>query len=160
MFLAAVASEPSVTVRLVSDADRTPHYSLTCGPARSAPGPVPRSVFARLQWDPETPITLVEGCCEICNCCDGFSPTTKRCVHGGGLIRDYKKDLDVLQKLGLAPGATMPARDLIRLMFERIPSTRDICAYGDGVARSAEWSICGDPKGSAGYARSREKGML
>ena len=60
----------------------------------------------------------------------------------------------------MAPGATMPARDFVRLMFERIPSTRDICAYGDGVVRATEWAICGDPDGSPGYARSREKGML
>jgi len=116
--------------------------------------------YERLRRDPETLVTLIEGCCEVCNCCDGFSPVTKRCVHGGGLIRDFKKDLDMFQKLGLAPGATMPARDFVRLMFERIPSTRDICAYGDGVVRSTEWAICGDPDGSPGYARSREKGML
>ncbi len=117
-------------------------------------------LFGRLRRAPETPVTLIEGCCEVCNCCDGFHPATTRCVHAGGLIRDYKKDLDVLQKLGLAPGATMPARDLVHLMFERIPTTKDICAYGDGVVRSTEWSICGDPNGSPGYARSRERGML
>jgi hypothetical protein len=116
-------------------------------------------ILERIRREPTVPLTLVEGTCEACFCCDGFDPATTRCTHAGGLIRDYKKDLDVFRKLGLAPGATMPARDFIRLLFERIPSTRDICGYGDGIVRSEEWRICGDPAGSPGYARTRETGM-
>ena len=117
-------------------------------------------IHARMLQDPEVLVTLVEGTCDACDCCDGFDPATTRCVHGGGLIRDYKKDLDMLQRLGLMPGATLPARECVALMFEHIHSTTEICGYGDGVARSEEWSVCGGPEGNRGYEKSREMGML
>ena len=66
----------------------------------------------------------------------------------------------MFQKLGLMPGATLPARELIDLLFGRIPSTRDICGYGDGIVRSEEWAICSDPEGNPGYARARQAGLL
>ena len=113
-------------------------------------------VCARIRRDPEVEIMLVEGNCEACHCCDGFHPESTRCVHAGGLIRDYKKDLDVFQKLGLMPGDRMKARDLLRLMYERIPSTLDVCGYGTGVATGQEWTVCGGPGGNPGYARARE----
>jgi len=117
-------------------------------------------ILLRIREKPDIPVTLVEGTCMACDCCDGLHPENGRCVHDGGLIRDYKKDLDVLQKLGLMPGATLPANELIKLLFERIPSTRDICGYGDGIVTSREWAICGDPNGTPGYARTRETGLL
>lgn len=117
-------------------------------------------ILVRLRHQPDVPITLVEGCCEACDCCDGFHPETGRCVHAGGLIRDYKKDLDCFQKLGLMPGATMKARELFDLLFERIPSTRDICGYGDGVVTSHEWGICGGPDGNPGYEATRSTGIF
>ena len=113
----------------------------------------------RIQEDPDVEIVLVEGCCSLCDPCDGYDTKTDRCVHGGGLIRDYKKDLDVFQKLGLMPGATMKARELFALLFERIPSTKAVCAYGDGVIRSNEWGICGGAEGCEAYKRTIESGM-
>ncbi len=117
-------------------------------------------IHQRIRRDPEVLVTLVEGCCEACNCCDGFHPATTRCVHGGGLIRDYKKDLDVFQKLGLLPGATMPARAFLELLFERVHSTTEICGYGDGATTAPEWSVCSGPEGNPGYLRTRETGLL
>ena len=117
-------------------------------------------IFQRIRRDPDLPLTLVEGCCMACDCCDGFHPETGRCVHACGLIRDYKKDLDVFQKLGLMPGDTIKARDFVALLYERIPSTRDVCGYGDGIVRSEEWRICGGPDGSEGYAKARETGIF
>jgi len=114
----------------------------------------------RIRREPEVPITLVEGCCEVCDCCDGFNPETGRCVHSGGLIRDYKKDLDVFQKLGLMPGATLPARELFDLLFERIESTTEICGYGDDLVMSQEWTICGGPGGNSGYVATRKTGVF
>jgi hypothetical protein len=157
------------SARRIAEGDRIflrPHHMmcLACWYAGGeGTGPRPNDtlfeILERLRREPTVPLTLIEGTCEACYCCDGFDPATTRCTHAGGLIRDYKKDLDVFRKLGLAPGATMPARDFIRLLFERIPSTRDICGYGDGIVRSEEWRICGDPAGSPGYARTRETGM-
>jgi hypothetical protein len=130
------------------------------GAASPRPEDTLAEIHERIRRDPDRLVTLVEGCCEACNCCDGYDPTTTRCVHGGGLIRDYKKDLDVLQRLGLMPGATLPARECLRLLFERIRSTTEICGYGDGVTRSEEWSVCCGPEGNPGYERTREKGMF
>ena len=60
----------------------------------------------------------------------------------------------MLQKLGLEYGDTVPARELLELLYERIPSTRDVCGYGDGKERAWEWRICGEPRPRA-YARGR-----
>ncbi|MBD3183952.1 hypothetical protein GF312_16830 [Candidatus Poribacteria bacterium] len=114
----------------------------------------------RIQENPDIEITLVEGCCVLCDPCDGYDTKTTRCVHGGGLIRDYKKDLDIFQKLGLMPGATMKAREIFDLLFEKIPSTRDVCAYGDGIVTANEWRICGSPEGNEAYRRTIESGMF
>jgi len=144
-----------------------PHHimCLACGYAggendQPRPNDTLWEILQRVRKDPDIPITLVEGCCEACDCCDGFHPETGRCVHACGLIRDYKKDLDAFQKLGLMPGATLKARDLFELVFERIPSTRAICGYGDGVVRSQEWAICGDPEGNPGYEATRRDGVF
>jgi len=47
----------------------------------------------------------------------------------------------------------------MRLVYERIPSTRLVCAYGDGVVRGPEWTICGGPNGSSRYAKARRAGL-
>ncbi|MFW5866995.1 MAG: hypothetical protein ACOCX2_04215 [Armatimonadota bacterium] len=117
-------------------------------------------VLDRIRREPEVPITLVEGPCEACDCCDGFHPDSGRCVHAGGLIRDYLKDLDVFQRIGMMPGETRPAREILDLIFERIESTTEICGYGDGEVTAEEWRICGGPGGNAGYVRTRETGVL
>jgi hypothetical protein len=92
----------------------------------------------------------------ICPPCASYDPASKLCLGGLSMaLRDQKKDLDVLQKLGLKYGDTLPARKLYRLVFERIPSIRDICAYGDGEVRAPEWSICGSSQGNPPYQKAR-----
>ena len=144
-----------------------PHHMmcLACGFAggendHPRPNDTLYEILLRIRGEPEVPITLVEGCCMACDCCDGFHAETGRCAHAGGLIRDYKKDLDVLQKLGLMPGSTMKAKELIALIFERIPSTTDICGYGTGVVTSEEWKVCSGPHGNQGYLKTRETGLI
>jgi len=114
----------------------------------------------RIQDNPDIDVVLVEGCCMLCEPCDGYDPVTHRCVHDGGLIRDYKKDLDVLQKLGLMPGTVIKARDVYKMLFEGIPSTKDVCGYGDGIETSREWRICGSKEGNEGYRKTVEKGII
>ena len=157
-------------VEQINRADRLfirPHHlmCLSCWYGRTGgkehrPNDTLYEIYQRIRAEPNVPITLVEGPCMACDCCDGFHPPTGRCVHACGLIRDYKKDLDVFQKLGLMPGATMRARELFELLYERIPSTRDVCGYGDGIVRSEEWRICGGPEGNEGYAKARERGIF
>ncbi len=109
-----------------------------------------------IQKNPDVPVTLVAGCCMICPPCSHYEPETNLCLGGRSMaLRDQKKDLDVLQKLGLAYGDTLPARKLYELLYERIPSTRDVCGYGDGEVRAPEWSICGDPEGKETYTKAR-----
>ncbi|NIA13162.1 MAG: hypothetical protein GWP08_03705 [Nitrospiraceae bacterium] len=144
-----------------------PHHfmCLACGYAggeNDAPRPNDTlyEILERIRRQPDVPVTLVEGCCEACDCCDGFHPGNGRCVHTCGLIRDYKKDLDLFQKLGLQPGDTLRACDFIDLLFERIASTREICGYGDGIVTSEEWTICSGPEGNPGYEKTRSTGLL
>jgi hypothetical protein len=113
-------------------------------------------IWHRICRDPAVEIELVEGNCEACHCCDGFHPESTRCVHAGGLIRDYKKDLDVLQQLGLLPGARMNARELLLLIYARIPTTTAVCGYGTGAVTSPEWSVCSGPEGNPGYIKARQ----
>ena len=106
--------------------------------------------------NPDIPVTLVAGCCMICPPCSRYDPETNLCVGGRSMaLRDQKKDLDVLQKLGLKYGDTLPARKLYQQLFDKIPSTRDICGYGDGEKRAPEWSVCGTPEGSEAYRKAR-----
>ncbi len=157
-------------VEHIRTADRLhirPHHlmCMACGCAggrndEPRPNDTLYEILQRIRSDPDVPIVLVEGCCVACDCCDGYHPETGRCVHSGGLVRDYKKDLDCFQKLGLMPGATMKARELLALMFERIPSTRDVCGYGDGVVTSEEWRICGGPEGNPDYEATRRRGIF
>ncbi|MFC1525734.1 hypothetical protein ACFL6X_02865 [Candidatus Latescibacterota bacterium] len=109
-----------------------------------------------VQKSPNLPITLVRGCCMICPPCSQFDPATQLCVspHAMGL-RDQKKDLDVLQLLGLQYGDTLPARELYGRLFAAVEDTTQVCGYGDGVARSREWSVCRGSGGSEQYRLAR-----
>jgi hypothetical protein len=106
--------------------------------------------------NPKIPVTLVRGTCMICPPCSRYEAETTLCLGGKSMaLRDQKKDLDVLQKLGLQYGDTLPAREMYELLYERVPSTRDVCGYGDGEERSFEWRICGDPEGQESYRKAR-----
>jgi hypothetical protein len=109
-----------------------------------------------IQKQPDIPVTLIAGVCMICPPCGKYDPANKLCIGGHSMaLRDQKKDLDVLQKLGLQYGDTLPARQLYQLLYERILSTRDICGYGDGQTRAWEWSICGSAEKDDAYQQAR-----
>ena len=118
------------------------------------------AIWRRICDDPNLQIRIVEGNCEACHCCDGFHVESTRCVHAGGLLRDYKKDLDVFQRLGKMPGDIMNARELLKLIYEKVRDTTEVCGYGSGEATSNEWSVCSGPTGNAGYAKAREMGAF
>lgn len=144
-----------------------PHHlmCLACGWSggdvdRTRPNDTLWEILQRMRAEPDIPVTLVEGACSACDCCDGFHPGTGRCVHAGGLIRDYKKDLDCFQRLGMMPGDTMPARQLWDLLFATIESTSEICGYINDEVTGNEWSICSGPGGNAGYLKTRARGVF
>jgi hypothetical protein len=147
-----------------------PHHLLcmSCvyGERAKGPSPVPLTPLQEdnlfeaidaIQKNPGIPVTLVVGAtCVVCPPCSNFDPATNLCLGGVGMaLRDQKKDLDTLQRIGLKYGDTLPACKLYRLVYDRIASVRDICAYGDGELRGREWSICGYAKQGDAYQRAR-----
>lgn len=111
-----------------------------------------------IQKNPDIPVMLIAGTCMICPPCHAYDPESKLCLGGRSMaLRDQKKDLDVLQNLGLKYGDVLPARKLYDLVYERIPSTRDICGFGDLQERAREWSICGSAKNDEPYRKARAK---
>jgi len=116
--------------------------------------------IAAMQGNPEIPVTLVEGPCDICPPCPGFDPQAGVCRAAQSMgLRDELKDLQVLHLLGLEYGDTLPARDLLRRLFAMVTSTTQVCGYGTGVTTAPEWRVCGGPEGSAGYPRARKDGL-
>jgi hypothetical protein len=55
----------------------------------------------------------------------------------------------MLQKLGLQFGSSLKARELFRLIFERIPTTKEICGR-DNTAPSVWWDPCGESNRTQG----------
>ena len=137
-----------------------PHHLMcvTCFFGRGGTAPIKEDnlyeVLDTVCKNQDIPITLIEGCCMICPPCSGYEPSTNLCVAGCGL-RDEKKDLDVLQKLGLAYGATMKARELYSLLFEKIHTGIEICGWSNGDTTSPEWTICSGV-GEKAYEKGRE----
>jgi hypothetical protein len=86
-------------------------------------------------------------------------PALKACVNvaGSGGLSNEKRDLDVLQRLGLTYGTRMPARQLYLLLLERIPTTRDICRRAN-PPRSVWWDPCGERNEKEGGNPHYEQG--
>ncbi len=67
-----------------------------------------------------------------------------------------KRDLDVLQILGLAPGCTLPARALFKTLLMGVNTVSGICGYQ--VVTGEAWKGC--PQAASGnYERGYEKGI-
>ena len=164
----AAAKKASCAEIYSSDALRIrPHHlmCMTCfHKGREAPEPIEADnlfeVIDAIQRNPDIPVELVPGPCMICPPCGKYDPRNNWCVGGVGTgLRDQKKDLDTLQILGLRFGDRLPARELLNRVFDRSPSPRDVCAYGDRAERAPEWSLCGGAKGSPDYAKGRAVGL-
>ncbi len=113
-----------------------------------------------VQRDLELPVTLVRGPCMICPPCGLYDPKTGLCIGGRSMsLRDQKKDLDVLYRLDLAYGDTLPAGEYFRRLYAEIETTTEICGNENGVETAPEWSICCGPDGCAGYVKAREDGL-
>lgn len=110
-------------------------------------------IAARMREIPEIPVTLVEGCCMVCDPCPAFDPERHMCHFM--FVKDQLKDLRVLHRLGLSPGVTLPARDLFRLLYNCVMSTSEICGPEATTEMSLMWAPCGNA-GSEDYDRARE----
>jgi hypothetical protein len=94
-----------------------------------------KRVLAKLKTDPTTTIRLETHVDEIPRFTalkeSDFSSPDKNDVM------NRKRDLDVLQRLGLIPGDTRRASYLYELLFTRIDTTRNICSY-----ETKSWEGC------------------
>ena len=93
-----------------------------------------------------------------CNSGDQFSyqnPGTSDDTPEGP---DYnlKRDFDILQQLGLAPGCILPGRVLLKRMLHMLPSAAGICAFGSVTADA--WRGC-SKAGNEYYEKGRAKGL-
>ena len=132
---------------------------LACFAGRTKPlGPIKEDnlfeILDVIRRKPDIPVVFTEAHCVVCPPCEYYDVQTGFCTGPGRIgseLRVQRKNLIILQKLGLTYQDVLPAGKLLRMVYEAIPSTRDICGYGDGICTAAEWSICGSPEGSADY---------
>lgn len=110
--------------------------------------------------NPDIPVTMARGADRmICAPCPYHVPSLNACVNvtGSGGLSNEKRDLDLLQILGLTYGSTLRARDIYRLLFERVPTTACICSR-DNPSHSVWWDSCGESNrlgGNEGYRKGR-----
>ena len=108
--------------------------------------------------EPETKLTLVEGADWVmCAPCPSWVKGNK-CVHSYGKcgLPNQLRDMRVLQKLNLDYGKTVKAIDLYKEIFEKIPSTLEICRF-DHYDTSMWHSGCGQrTKNNPDYVRGRK----
>ena len=100
----------------------------------------------------------------MCAPCPGRNCALGACVNvlGSGGLSNQKRDLDMMQKLGMHYGSTMKAKDLFRLIFEKIPTTQEICKREGSTSPCVWWDGCGESnvtKGNANYEKGRKELM-
>ncbi|OGV71445.1 MAG: hypothetical protein A2269_00620 [Lentisphaerae bacterium RIFOXYA12_FULL_60_10] len=114
--------------------------------------PAIRSLLDSVRKEPDLPITLQ------CNVGEVFSyqdPGTKEDTPEGSEF-NVRRDLEILHKLNLAPGCTLPARIIFNRLFDFIETLDGICVYN--TTTSDAWR--GNTRAVAdAYARGRAKGI-
>ena len=66
------------------------------------------------------------GPCMVCPPCNAYHASSNQCIGGSGMgLRDDKKDLDTLRRLGLRYGDVLSARELLQRLYHTIHSTTD-----------------------------------
>lgn len=118
-----------------------------------------------LHRNPDVLIRMARGAdWMMCAPCPQRVPELNACVNvlGSGGLSNEKRDLDTLQRLGLQFGSTLRARELFRLIFERVPTTQDICRREGNCCPSVWWDGCGESnvkEGNANYEKGRKELM-
>jgi hypothetical protein len=130
-----------------------------------APDNLPELLQIVLHEKPDLPIRMARGAdWMMCAPCPQRVPGLNACVNvlGSGGLSNEKRDLDLLQRLGLGFGSVMGARNLYRLIFERVPTTADICKREGNAKPCCWWDGCGESNlvaGNEGYAKGRREMM-
>lgn len=108
-----------------------------------------REVLKAIRQDPDVPVTL------RCNVGDVFAfqdPGNEDDTPEGAEF-NRRRDLEILMRLDLVPGATLPARILLHRLWDRVECTSGVCGYDE--VTSEAWAGC--PKAAAGfYEKGRE----
>jgi len=128
---------------------------LICYGGRGSSGKMPpeiKKISNCIRRNPDQPFTLA------CNAGDVYSYQNPGVGDDTPEGRDYnlKRDLDILQKLDLPPGATLPARALLNSFFKMIKTPVGICGY-DRVS-SRHWRGCSRTR-SGSYEQAVIQGL-
>jgi len=107
-----------------------------------------RQIMTAIQKNPDRPITL---CCNVEGTYDYQNPGKEDDTPEGELF-NLKRDLDIIQRLGLTPGATRPAYVLFERLFKSITTSKGLCRCE--TSASAVWRGC--PLAAEGHY---EKGL-
>lgn len=113
-------------------------------------------LFVMMRDNPEIPVTLIEGCCDVCPPCPAYYAPENICLHS--YTRDFYKDLATFRKLGLSPGDTIPARQLWALLYDRFPTSAEVCGPYRNCEFTHVWKGCAPS--SPGYEAARERRLL
>jgi hypothetical protein len=129
------------------------------------PDNLPEFIEMILTKKPDIPVKMAKQADWLmCAPCPALVPKLNACVNvlGSGGLSNEKRDLDTLQRLGLTYGSVMPATKLYQLIFERIPTTQNICKRENNHTPSVWWDGCGEAnceKGNENYEKGREELM-
>jgi len=113
-------------------------------------------LLRRMEDDPSIPVTLVEGCCMVCDPCNVYHPGENLCYHCH--VKCGLRDLMLLERIGVAPGATLPAGKLYELIYKRIETLKDVCGWQDGLDSAPYWAPCAYHQTS--LQEARKKGLI
>lgn len=109
-----------------------------------------KKLLKRIRGNPDIPIAL------RCNTADEFSyqAVGPKDDTREGLEFNRKRDMDILQRLDLAPGTILPARIVLGRLLKAISSVSGICGYAK--VTSEAWRGCAQAK-SGNYEKGHAK---
>ncbi len=102
-----------------------------------------RGIITAIRKTPDLPLTL---CCNFGEVFGYQDPGVLADTPEGAEF-NVRRDLEILHKLNLFPGSTLPARMIFMRLWDRIPNVTGICTYGR--VTSATWQ--GWPKAKQVY---------
>lgn len=112
------------------------------------PDNLPEFLEMVLTEKPDVPVRLVPHAdWMMCAPCPNRAPALNACVNvlGSGGMSNEKRDLDVLQRIGLTFGSVTPARALYRRIFAAITTSHGICSRPGNPCPSVWWDRnCGE----------------
>ncbi len=111
-----------------------------------------KTILDKIKKDPDRPLTLV------CNVSSNYSYQNpgKADDTPQGHLYNVKRDIDILQIMGLVPGITMPARSLMEKLLSKIKTSGEVC--GCASKDSMIWKGC-EKADSGDYEIARNIGM-